>query len=233
MKRCVILQPSYIPWRGYFELIHRSDVFIFYDDVQYDKGGWRNRNRVKTPRGTQWLTIPVTTRRVVAEHIPINRIEIADERWAEKHLQVLTDVYGSAPHYQEHRPWLEELYSSSSRLLAEVTIPSTIAIAKRLGITKTEFLRSSELGVAGRKTDRLIGILQNVSATHYLSGPSGRDYIEAEKFAANDIQLEWMSYDYPEYPQLYPPYDGFVSVLDLMFMTGSDAPQYIWGTIKT
>ncbi len=228
MKRCVIVQPSYIPWRGYFDLIHRADVFVFYDDVQYDKEGWRNRNRVKSPRGTTWLTIPVKSHGVVTRQIPINRVEIADDRWAQNHLQTLTRLYGVAPHFEEHRTWLEGMYASPPRQLAEFTIPSTMAIAARLGITSTTFVRSSELSVKGRRTDRLVSVLQKVGGTHYLSGPSARHYLEVEKLKTAGITLEWMSYDYPEYPQLYPPYDPYVTVLDLMFMTGSTAPDYIW-----
>src|SRR5713226_9835184 len=97
--RCVILQPSYIPWRGYFDLIRRADIFVFYDDVQYDKGGWRNRNRVKTPQGSRWLTIPVRTRGVVSQKIPINAIRTADDRWPCAHLQTLTQLYRRAPYF--------------------------------------------------------------------------------------------------------------------------------------
>lgn len=225
--RCVILQPSYIPWRGYFDLIHRADVFVFYDDVQYDKNGWRNRNRIKTAQGTQWLTIPVPQRGIVSGKIPINAVVPIGNEWAANHFETLRRSYAEAPFFDEGL--LRVLYDDPPPLLADFTIATTIELATRLGIRDTRFLRSSAMHAAGRKTDRLIELLREAGATHYLSGPSARAYLEPEKFAEAGIELEWMTYDYPEYPQLYPPFDPFVTVLDLLFMTGPDAPRYIWG----
>jgi hypothetical protein len=226
--KCVILQPSYIPWRGYFDLIHRAGVFVFYDDVQYDTRGWRNRNRVKTPRGPQWLTIPVNARGAQTEHIPIDRIATAPQPWAQKHLETLRHVYGAAPHFAAYLPWLERVYADPPPLLADFTIATTIDLAGMLGITGTRFLRSSQLGIGGGKTERLVNIARHVGASTYLSGPSAKSYIEPERFAEAGIALEYIDYDYPEYPQLYPPYDRQVTILDLLFMTGGDAPRYIW-----
>lgn len=226
---CVILQPSYIPWRGYFHQIQKADLFIFYDDVQYDKHGWRNRNRIKNRQGGQWLTIPVHTRGVVIEAIPINEIEIAwEENWAERHLRAIQQNYSKAPFFKEHAPWLEEVFSRRPERLADFTIPLTIEIAHKLGITHTRFMRSSELKATGQKTDRLIEILTQVGTTHYISGPSAQSYIEIEKFQKAGITLEYIEYNYPEYPQLHPPFDPFVTVLDLLFMTGLEAAKYIY-----
>jgi WbqC-like protein family len=224
----VILQPSYIPWRGYFDEIRRADLFVFYDDVQYDKRGWRNRNQIKTPRGKQWLTIPVFSRGAQTEHIPINQIRIVwDSAWNLDHLKSLQYAYGKTPHFETYLPLIEQFYHRRDEFLADFTIEFTIALAHELGNEHTHFMRSSELdGMEGQKTDRLIQILKRVGATHYISGPSARDYIEAEKFAAANITLEYMEYDYPEYPQLYPPYDPFVSILDLLFMVGPAAEKY-------
>lgn len=226
--KCVILQPSYIPWRGYFDLIHRAGVFVFYDDVQYDTRGWRNRNRIKTPKGTQWLTIPVNARGAQTEHIPIHRITTAPDSWARKHLETLRLFYRSAPHFSEYAAWLEQTYLDPPPLLADFTISTTISLARMLAISDTQFVRSSELGVGGGKTERLVNICRHVGASAYLSGPSARSYIEPELFAAAGITLEYIDYDYPEYPQLYPPYDPQVTILDLLFMTGTEAPRYIW-----
>ncbi len=224
---CVILQPSYIPWRGYFDQIRRADVFVFYDDVQYDKHGWRNRNRIKTANGAQWLTIPVTKKGNVTQHLLINDIRICwDAPWNVKHWTTIQQSYRKAPHFQRYAPLLEQLYASRPEFLADLSITSTIALASELGIANTRFLRSSELGVAGAKTDRLVGILQAVGADHYISGPSARDYLEEEKLAAAGVTLEYAAYNYPEYVQLYPPYDPNVSILDLLFMTGPEALTY-------
>jgi hypothetical protein len=226
--RCVILQPSYIPWRGFFDLIDRADVFVFYDDVQYDTRGWRNRNRVKTPHGVQWLTIPVHNRGAQTEHIPIADIRICwDTPWNEMHWNTLKMAYGRAPYFRDYAPLLEEFYARHDERLADFTVELTIALARALGISHTRFLRSSTMQVSGAKTDRLIAVLQQVGADDYLSGPSAKDYIEDEKFAAAGIHLDYIQYGYPEYEQLYPPYDPQVSILDLLFMTGPGALDLI------
>jgi hypothetical protein len=226
----VILQPSYIPWRGVFEQIQRADLFVFYDDVQYDKRGWRNRNQIKTPHGKQWLTIPVYSRGAQTQNIPIHHIQIVWETpWNEIHLKAIQQSYSRAPYFDRYFPLLETFFERHEEFLADFTIDFTIALARELGNTHTHFIRSSEIdGINGQKTERLIQILQAVGATHYISGPSAQDYIEQEKFDHAGITLEYMLYDYPEYSQLYPPFDPYVSVLDLLFMTGSEAPQYIF-----
>ncbi len=223
----VILQPSYIPWRGYFDQIRRADVFVFYDDVQYDKRGWRNRNQIKTARGKQWLTIPVYSRGAQTDHLPIHRIPIVwDHPWNRDHLKSISQSYGRAPFFDRYLPLLEQFYNRHDQWLADFTIDFTVELARQLGLRQTRFLRSSTLEGSGQKTDRLISILKKVGATHYISGPSAREYIEPEKFEAAGISLEYMHYDYPEYPQLYPPYDPTVSILDLLVMTGPEALKY-------
>jgi len=227
----VILQPSYIPWRGYFHQIQKADLFIFYDDVQYDKHGWRNRNRIKTFLGCQWLTIPVHSKGVVDQNIPINQVKISwSTDWNEKHWRAIQQAYSKAPFFHQYAPLLEGFFLQKPEFLADFTIETTITLARQLGIDKTQFLRSSQLNVSGMKTDRLIQILKIVGATHYISGPSARDYIESEKFDAAGISLEYIDYVYPEYPQLYPPFDQNVSIVDLLFMAGPDAPNYIFTT---
>jgi len=224
----VILQPSYIPWRGYFDQIDHADLFIFYDDVQYDKHGWRNRNQIKTSQGKQWLTIPVHSKGVTGG-ISIKDVCIDwSIPWHKKHLKALTFAYTKAPFFRDYRPWLESIYNRRDEFLAEFTIQTTMELAEKLGITGTKFLRSSEIsGIDGQKTDRLIQILQYVGATHYLSGPSARDYLEIKKFEQVGISLEFMQFNYTEYSQLHPPYDPYVTSLDLLFMVGEHALSYL------
>lgn len=226
--KVVILQPSYIPWRGVFDQIQKADLFIFYDDVQYDKHGWRNRNQIKTAQGKQWLSIPVHTKGVTSG-IPIKDVRIDwSKPWTKDHLKALTFAYSKAPYFSDHAAWLAEIYQRRDACLADFTIWLTIEITRKLGIARTRFVRSSELaGIEGQKTDRLINILKRVGADHYLSGPSARDYIEQEKFEAAGIALSYVEYNYQPYPQLYPPFDSFVSILDLMFMTGGNSLEYI------
>jgi hypothetical protein len=223
----VILQPSYIPWRGFFDQIRRADLFVFYDDVQYDKHGWRNRNQIKTNQGKQWLTIPVNSKGVTSG-IAIKDVRIDwSKPWAKSHLKSITISYAKSPYLKEYLPLLESLYQRHDEFLVDFTIESTIVLARELGMTSTRFMRSSELsGLEGQKTDRVISVLKQVGATHYLCGPSASSYMEPEKFDAAGITFEYMDYIYPEYPQLHPPYDPYVTILDLMFMTGKDALNY-------
>ena len=224
----VILQPSYIPWRGYFDQIRRADLFVFYDDVQYDRRGWRNRNRIKTAQGPQWLTIPVHARGS-REGIPVKEIRIDwSTGWSRKHLKALSLAYGRAPHFADYLPVLESFYARRDEYLADFTIETTIALSRELGLTSTRFLRSSELPeIGGARTERLIRILERVGAKRYLTGPSARTYIEPGKFDEAGIALEYVEYDYPEYPQLHPPFEPALTILDLLFMTGQDALRYI------
>ena len=226
--KAVILQPSYIPWRGYFDQICRADLFIFYDDVQYDKHGWRNRNQIKTSQGKQWMTIPVHTKGVT-EGISIKDVRIDwSKPWSKNHLKALTFAYAKAPCFASYAPWLDSVFERRDEFLADFTIRLTMEIARKIGNTHTRFMRSSEIpGIDGQKTDRLIQILMHVGANNYISGPSARDYVEMEKFDHTGISLEYMEYNYPEYPQLYPPFDQYVTILDLMFMVGNDARKYI------
>ncbi len=233
--KAVILQPSYIPWRGFFDLIHQADVFVFYDDVQFDRRGWRNRNKVKAAEpGGQWLTIPVLAKGHQIDGTAINEIAISwDRDWAHKHWSTIKHVYGKAPHFKRYAPLVESFYMRHDERLASFTIETTIALARELGIEHTRFLRSSELGVDGTKTDRLLAVLAKIEATHYISGPSARDYIEPEKFAQAGIGLGYAVYEYREYPQLHGSFDANLSILDLLFMTGPDAGSHIWGAARS
>lgn len=234
MSTCVILQPSYLPWRGYFDLVHEADVFVFYDDVQYDKHGWRNRNRIKTSSGTQWLTVPVLSKGNVSAGVTIKDVGIAwTQDWAKKHLSTIRQAYARAPFFKDVLPLVEGLFSKRHERLVDLTVETTIALAEALGITRTRFVRSSELGIEGGKTERLVRLCRHLGADRYLSGPSARDYIEASLFADAGIALDYKAYDYPEYEQLHPPYDPQVSILDLLFMKGPDAPRFIWGDARS
>src|ERR1700736_1316205 len=206
--KAVILQPSYIPWRGFFHQIQKADVFVFYDDVQFDKRGWRNRNRIKTPQGSRWLTIPVHSRGHQLEHTPINAIEISwDTDWSRIHRRTLQQHYRKAPFFDRYATLLDSFFSRHDRLLADFVIDFTVALAGELGLTGTQFIRSSSLHATGEKTDRLLDVLQKIGATHYISGPSARAYLDEGKLATAGISVEFMTYEYPEYPQLHPPYD--------------------------
>ena len=226
--KCVILQPSFIPWRGFFHQVQLADLFVFYDCVQYEKHSWRNRNKIKTSQGTQWLTIPVNASGTYGG-LPIRDVTVADNNsWRRKHLSAFQQNYRKAPFWSSYWPLLERIYAMDVKNLADLTCESTIEIARALGIQHTRFIRSSELDAVGDKTDRVLDVLKKVGADHYISGPSAQAYIEDSKFSDAGITLEYMNYDYPEYPQLYGAFEGGVTIFDLLFNVGPDAPKYIW-----
>jgi hypothetical protein len=227
---CVVLQPSYIPWRGYFHQIQRADLFIFYDDVTFDKDGWRNRNRIKTAHGTKWLTIPVTAGQDRQLHTtPINQVQMCqDQPWRAAHWRTLQHSYSKAPFFKDYAPLLEPFYRKESLLLGEFLMELTQVLTRTLGICHTRFAKSSDFATSGAKTERLIGLLTAVGGTHYITGPAARNYMDESMFHSAGITTEYMQYDYPAYNQLYPPFDPAVSILDLLFMKGPETAQYIW-----
>ena len=228
--KTVILQPSYIPWRGYFDQIYQADLFVFYDDVQYDKHGWRNRNKIKTSQGEQWLTIPVHSKGAT-EGVVIKDVRIDwTKKWTKKHLSSLKFAYAKAPYLEKYFSWLEKTYLRRDEFLVDFTIETTIELARILGINQTKFMRSSNLeGISGSKTTRLIQILKKVGTTHYISGPSAKNYIDEAKFKKANITLEFIEYNYPPYKQLHPPYNPYVTILDLLFMEGEGALTFMKG----
>ena len=227
---CVILQPSYVPWRGYFHQIRRADTFVFLDDVPYDRRGWRNRNKIRAPRGDGWLTIPVLKDPQAGRELAIHDVRIDWSRdWAARHRESIRHAYARAPHFDEVAAFLEPFYGKRTERLADFTVELTVALAREIGIEDTRFLRASELGAPGKKTEHLLGILERCGATRYLTGPSAADYLDEPMFAEAGVTLEYMRYDYPEYPQLDTPFDPQLSILDLLFMTGRDAGRFIWG----
>lgn len=228
--KCVILQPSYIPWRGYFHQIQKADIFVFYDCVQYDDRGWRNRNRIKTPQSAKWLTVPVNSKGCQTLGTKIADIPIVwDSPWPQKHIKALQLSYGKAPFFHDFSELLDAIYKRHDSRLADFTCASTELIARALGIRHTQFVRSSSLPAEGTKTDRLLSLLRHLGATHYISGPSARSYLELNKFAGAGINVEFMDYNYKLYPQINGTFSPNVSILDLLFNTGPKASQFIWG----
>lgn len=229
--KIVIIQPNFLPWRGYFHLIQRSDTFVFYDDVQYDKHSWRNRNIIKTNNGPQWITVPVLTKNRFGEKIDEVLINnVADGAWRRKIWSSICYNYRKAKYFDKFAPFFEELFSKEWNKLCELDIYSTIGICDMLGI-KRNFCRSSELNVSGERISRIINICKKFGGDHYISGPTGRNYIISdEEFVQNGIKLEFHHYDYSAYQQLYGDFIPNVSIIDLLFNCGENAPYYIWGS---
>ena len=226
-KTVVVLQSNYIPWKGYFDLIHDADLFIFHDDRQFTKNDWRNRNKIKTPKGAEWISIPVGT----DENRLICEVEIDNHKWQIKHWNKIEQNYRQTPYFKQYKGFFEEFYLSNKWTnLSELNQHLIRSISCEFLNVKTEFRDSREYCLHGNKLERLIELLKKSGAKRYISGPSAADYIDASRFSYESIELVWKDYsDYPEYPQQYPPFVQGVSILDLLFNVGSDAPYYIWG----
>lgn len=222
MKKVAILQSNYIPWKGYFDLIASVDEFIIYDDMQYTKNDWRNRNKIKTPTGINWITIPV---RVESLSQTINQTQVLNKDWAKKHKKTLQANYAKARFFKQHKDFIFNLYDQALETsnLSEINFVFIKNICKFLNI-KTKLSFSSDYNLIEGKTERLIDLIKQVRGTKYVSGPSAMNYIDQRLFIMNDIELEWMYYsNYKEYRQLYPPFEHAVSVLDLIFNEGVNA----------
>lgn len=225
--RLAILQSNYLPWKGYFDIIHDVDLFVFYDDLQYTLRDWRNRNRIKTAQGLTWLTVPVG----VDRNRLICDVEIPDPTWQTKHWRSIEQNYGKCAHFDRYRSFFEDVYLGSRWThLSALNHHLIQHISKEfLGIT-TAFGDSRTYQLIGQKLERLFDLVVKSGASSYLSGPAAKDYIEPLLFAEAGIELLWKDYrGYPAYPQRFPPLEHGVSILDLLFNTGPDAPWYIWG----
>lgn len=227
MKKIAILQSNYIPWKGVFDMINMVDTFIFFEDVDYTKRDWRSRNKIITPEGELWLTVPVQK---AERGTKIKDIKISQEvDWQKKHYTTLHNNFVKAPFFKEYEHLLHDFYIDHHwTMLSEMNIYMTQYIASLLGI-KTEFLNSKNIPSNGSKDDKLIEICKCVGATHYLSGPAAKDYIHPEKFASNNLGLSYICYDaYPPYKQLHGEYNPYVTVLDVLFNCGKSSPEYIF-----
>ena len=220
-KRIVILQPSYLPWLGYFDQLYKSDVFVLYDDVQYDKHGWRNRNRIKTDTGSLWLTVPVLTH---GQGLPTNRDARIDTRqpWARKHLQALRVNYAKAPAFGEVFDALEPVLGRPWTHLLDLNRAVLETLCRLLGLTRS-ILLSSELNIPGQKTERLIALCRALGAGRYLTGDAASDYLDETRFAANGIRVEYHHYRHPVYPQLHGEFVPYLSVVDLLMNHGRES----------
>lgn len=229
MKKIAILQSNYIPWKGYFDIIASVDEFIFYDEMQYTKNDWRNRNKIKTPNGLLWLSIPIATKGHLTNHVKICDAKITDKKWSKSHWNTIKQFYKKAPYFENYADLFEKLYieCGDEEFLCKVNYKFIFAINNILGI-KTKISFSQDYGLIEGKTERLIDLVKKAGGDCYLSGPAARDYIDEDLFEKANIQLVWMNYSgYPEYQQLYPPFEHGVSILDLIFNCGANARKYM------
>lgn len=225
MKKLAILQSSYIPWKGYFDLINMVDEFVFFDTAQYTKNDWRNRNIIKTKQGSKWLTIPCAQRSLEQS---ILETKITDPRWARKHWQTLSQNYSKSKFFGEYKAIFEDFYLGCDFLDLSTINFSLIKIVNEILGIDTRLTWSHEYEILDGKTEKLISLCEQAGADVYLSGPSAKDYFDMGLAEENGIQVEWMDYSgYPEYRQLHEPFEHGVTILDLIFNEGPNATQYM------
>lgn len=221
-----IVQSNYIPWKGYFDLIAMVDEFILFDDMQYTRRDWRNRNQIKTPQGVQWLTVPVVVKGRFEQKI--RDTEIDGTHWALQHWKALAQNYARAPYFAEIAAWLEPVYADTDLVRLSMLNRCLIeAICRYLGI-ETAIRNSWDYRLVDGKSERLADLCVQAGADEYVSGPAARDYIDTAVFERHNIGLRWFDYaGYPAYPQLWGDFVHGVTVLDLLFNCGPDAPRYM------
>jgi len=226
-KKALITQSNYIPWKGYFDAINMADEFVIYDEVQYTKRDWRNRNIIKTPQGSQWLSIPVQVKGNFFQKIKDTKISQKD--WGKKHWNTLKQNYAKALHFKNFSPIFEEFYLNNQlQYLSEINYELILIICKILGIqTKISYSDSYPILQEGQ-TERLVDICQQLNANVYYTGPAAKNYMNEQLFRDANIQVCYLDYNgYPEYRQLYGNFTHQVSILDLIFNEGSNATKFM------
>jgi hypothetical protein len=222
-----VLQPGYLPWLGFFDLIHRSDHFIYYDDVQFDKHGWRNRNRIKSPNGPHWLSVPVLHKNQ-GKPIVLD-VEIDNRQtWARKHIGTIQQFYAKAPYLERYIPELNEVLTQPWQKIAELDFALADLIIRWLRLD-CKIHRSSLLGIEGDRSNRLLNICRHFGATRYLSGDAAESYLEANLFQEAGIEVIWQRYQHPVYPQLHGEFVPYLSILDLLLNCGDESRQILTG----
>jgi hypothetical protein len=220
-----MIQSNYIPWRGYFDFIKSSDVFVIYDDVQYTAKDWRNRNIVKTATGPTWVTVPVAHSLSSPKTI-LESCILYDRDWARKHVGTVTSAYARAPFFKRYAQGYFDLLHSKFETISQLNV-ALIRWAMDILEIKTPILFSTDFNPTGVRTDRILDIVAKIGAKQYLVGPSAQSYIEVDKFKAAGIDLEFKTYSYPEYPQLHGKFDPRISIIDLIFNCGPTSANYI------
>ncbi|MDQ7785792.1 MAG: WbqC family protein [Desulfomonilaceae bacterium] len=225
-KRIAVTQSNYVPWKGYFDVIGMVDEFVLYEDVQYTRRDWRNRNRVKTPQGTIWLTIPICSAGRRSQRICDARS--VDSRWNKRHWDTLQHHYRRARFFTEYKDVFEALYLGCEEvMLSRINYRFLTRICKLMSIS-TPITFSSDYRTYGNRTERLVSICKQAGATEYVTGPSAKAYLEEDLFEQEGIRVHHMDFSgYPEYEQVHPPFEHAVSIVDLLFNEGPRARRYM------
>ena len=225
LKKVAILQSNYIPWKGYFDLMASVDEFILYDDMQFTRRDWRNRNQIKTPNGLQWLTVPVRIKG--RYHQSIRETEIEGAKWPATHLTALKLSYSRSPCYREVSSLLEPLYLATNNFITPLNRSFIETICDYLGI-RTTISNSWDYKLSTGRSERLLDLCLQANADVYVSGPAAKNYLDESIFEAKGIQVEWFDYSgYPDYPQLWGEFNHHVSIVDLLFNMGQDSADFM------
>jgi hypothetical protein len=214
----VVLQPGYLPWLGYFDQMRRADIFVHLDDVQFDKHGWRNRNQVKGPKGASWLTVPVLHSGRFGQSVLDVEIDYRRD-WQRKHVATLQQFYARAPFIKAVIPQLSPILEKRWDRLVDLDLAVIDWLALSLGISTPRF-RSSQLGITGERSDRLLSLCRHFGATRYLSGSAARDYLDVDKFSKAGVRVLWHDYTHPAYRQQHGPFVAYLSTIDLLLNEG-------------
>ncbi len=225
-KKIAAIQSCYIPWKGYFDIINLVDEFILLDDTQYTRRDWRNRNKIKSSKGSEWLSIPVTVKGKYYQKI--NETIINDVDWAKKHWRTITTNYSNSPYFKNYKDLFEEFYINTDEIyLSKVNLQLIKIIMKILNI-ETNIRWSTDYSCSDEKNRRLIELCLFAGGGEYLSGPSAKNYIDEQQFNEENITVSWMDYSgYQPYHQLYGAFDHYVSIIDLIFNEGPNAPKFM------
>lgn len=226
MKKIAIVQSNYLPWKGYFDMIASVDEFILYDDMQYTRRDWRNRNQIKTPQGLQWITVPVKAK---GKYLQTIRETLIDgEDWSQTHWKTLVSNYRRAPYFAEVSSVLEPLFLGGTHsTLSALNRALLEAVCRYLDI-RTRITNSWDYTLIDGKTERLAALCAQAGGQEYVSGPAARDYIVPEVFSDHGIKLTWFDYEgYKEYPQLWGDFVHGVSIVDLLFNCGPSSLHYV------
>lgn len=224
--RAVVLQPTYLPWMGYFGMIDIADTFVFYDDIQFSVQSWQQRNKIKSTNGDwMWLSVPIV--RKFGQNI--NEVQVNNSsNWRKKHWSSIYQSYAKAPCFKDYKEEIERIYQKEWEYLNDLSISIIEKLSELLGVNMPKFIKSSELtDITGEKSDRLLFVLEKMGADEYISGPAAKDYIEIDKFKEKGIKLYWYEYQHPVYPQIKGEFIPYLSAIDLLFNTGDEAIKYI------
>lgn len=226
--KIAIAQPTYLPWLGYFDLIDQVDQFVLLDSVQFEKQSWQQRNRIKTPTGLLWLTVPVVFRGKLGQRIA--DVEIREPEFWRDHIRAIELNYRRSPYFDRYYGEFNELLrtEAANADLSQLTIGILRWFVRVLGI-KTPMIRSAELPVQGKRTELLAELCTSLRATAYLSPLGSAEYLLGDMAILTDrnVNVTFQHYEHPVYTQMFPPFVPYATVLDLLFNEGDGSLDII------